>query len=88
METFGREKIGVVVKKAEDVVDAISDSFAHPQREGEIRRAMAQHVFHDPGRAAERIAGVVLHAAGLEKDLPTGVEVLTPTEALMANSTV
>ncbi len=75
LETYGR-RIGVVAEKASDVVPAIDDSLAHPQREGEIRRAVARQVFHDPGRATERIAGVVLHAAGLVPDLPEGVEIL------------
>jgi hypothetical protein len=80
LDTYGR-KVGVVVKRPEDVVDAVGDALAHPRRERELRRAMARHVFHDPGRATERVAGVVLHAAGLLPALPDGVEVLAPDPA-------
>jgi hypothetical protein len=67
-----------VVKKPGEVVAAIADSLAHPGREAEARRATVRHVFHDPGRATERAAGVVLHAAGLAPALPEGVEALRP----------
>jgi CDP-glycerol:poly(glycerophosphate) glycerophosphotransferase len=77
LETHGR-KGGVVVKKPGEVVAAIADSLAHPGREAEARRATVRHVFHDPGRATERAAGVVLHAAGLAPGLPEGVEALRP----------
>ncbi len=77
LDTYGR-KVGRVVERPEDVVGAVEDALAHPQREGELRRAMARHVFHGPGRATERVTGVVLHAAGLEPVLPDGVEVLEP----------
>ncbi|GMR04226.1 MAG: hypothetical protein BMS9Abin23_0117 [Thermodesulfobacteriota bacterium] len=76
LETYGR-KIGVVVKKSDDLALAVADSLAHPEREGEIRRAMARHVFHTPGRATENVAGVVLYAAGLARGLPDGVEVVS-----------
>ena len=72
LETHGR-KIGTLVHRPDQVVGAIEDAFAHPQREGEFRRAAAKHVFHDPGRATERVTGVVLYAAGLVPALPEGV---------------
>ncbi len=77
LDTYGR-KIGVVVKKPQDVVAAVADSLAHPQREADTRRQMARHVFHGPGRATERVAGVILHAADLAAELPNGVEILRP----------
>ena len=77
LHTYGR-KIGVVVRKGEDVLAAVADSLAHPKRESETRRAMARHVFHEPGKAAKKVAGVVLHATGLSGELPNGVEVLEP----------
>lgn len=84
LDTYGR-KIGVVVEKAAGVVAAVADSLAHPEREGPLRREVARTVFHDPGRATERVAGVVLHAAGLASELPEGVEVLNPgTTRLLA----
>lgn len=84
LDTYGR-RIGVVVQKPEQVVDAIADSLKHPQREGDIRREMARHVFFDPGRATDRVSGVVLHAAGLAPALPQGVEVLRPASAPAAS---
>jgi len=72
LETYGR-RIGAVATAA-DVVARVRDGLAHPDRERELRRAMARHVFWDPGRAAERVAGVVRHAAGLIDALPLGVE--------------
>lgn len=81
LDTYGR-KIGVVVKKPEELVAAVAESLAHPEREAAIRGAMARHVFYAPGRAADNVAGVVLHAAGLTPGLPDGVELLKPdTEA-------
>jgi len=72
LETYGR-RIGAIATAA-DVVERVGDGLAHPQREGELRRAMARHVFWDPGRAAERVAGVVRYAAGVIDGLPPGIE--------------
>ncbi len=76
LETHGR-KGGVTVKDPQEVPAAIADALAHPERGSEARRATALHVFHEPGRATERVAGVVLHAAGLAA-LPEGVTALQP----------
>ncbi len=81
LTTYGR-RIGTVVRDADDVVAAVEDCLQHPEREAEVRRAMARHVFHRPGRAAERVKGVVLHAAGLTPDLPADVELVRPVEGL------
>jgi hypothetical protein len=75
LTTYGR-KIGVVVEKPAGIVEAVADALAHPGRESPLRRRMAEHVFHRPGTVAERVAGVVLHAAGVEPHLPAGVEAL------------
>ncbi|MBI3857305.1 MAG: CDP-glycerol glycerophosphotransferase family protein [Planctomycetes bacterium] len=77
LDTHGR-KAGVVVGAPEGVVGAIADSFAHPGRGGEERRAMARDIFHDPGRATDRVTGVVLYAAGLAPSLPEGIVALEP----------
>ncbi len=79
LDTYGR-KIGVVVKKPDDLVAAVEDSLAHPERQAGIRRAMAEHVFYAPGKATENVLGVVLYAAGMAAGLPDGVEVLAPAE--------
>ncbi len=80
LESYGR-RIGVVVKDAADVTAAVADALSHPGRESGIRREVARQVFHDPGRATGRVAGVVLHAAGVEPRLPEGVEVVEPEGA-------
>lgn len=77
LETHGR-KSGVVVAGPEEAVAAIADGLAHPERESSQRRAAARDVFLDPGRATERVTGVVLHAAGLAPSLPEGVVELEP----------
>lgn len=77
LETHGR-KAGAIVRRPEDVVASVVDGLAHPSRESGLRLATARDIFHDPGRATERVAGVVLHAAGLEPSLPEGVLALEP----------
>ena len=76
LDSYGR-RIGAIAENAGQAIALVEASLKEPTREGEIRRAMARHVFHDPGRAVERVASVVLHAAGLEQDLPEGVEELS-----------
>lgn len=80
LETHGR-RIGQVVAGPGDVVAAVADGLARPERERAERRATAEHVFHDPGRATERTTAVVLHAAGLLPSLPPDLEVLRPEAA-------
>ena len=77
LDTHGR-KAGLIIERPEDVVGAISESFAHPERGSRERRAMARDIFHDPGRATDRVTGVVLHAAGLAPSLPEGIVALEP----------
>lgn len=72
LETHGR-KSGAVVAKPGEVVAAITEALAHPESRREERLATARNVFHDPGRATDRVTGVVLHAAGIESTLPDGV---------------
>lgn len=80
LETHGRA-IGSVVKGAGEVVGTVADAFAHPARERDRRRAMAAHVFHEPGRATDRTTAVVLHAAGLLPALPPDIQALQPEAA-------
>jgi ATP-binding cassette subfamily B protein len=72
--SYGR-KIGSVAATPDEVAQALANALADGAREAPLRRAMAEHVFHAPGQASERVAGVVRHAAGLG-ELPPGVEVL------------
>ena len=77
LDTYGR-RLGVVVQRPQDAVSVIADCLAHPDRESPLRSQAARHLFHAPGGGAERVAGVILHAAGGEADLPRGVEVVAP----------
>lgn len=82
LDTYGR-KIGRLVEQPEEVVAAVADGLAQPQREAELRRAMARHVFHEPGTATQRVTDVVRFAAGLVPELPHGVEVLNPASPVL-----
>lgn len=75
LETHGR-KIGTCITNPAEIVPAVRDALAHPARERETRRSMAQDIFHRPGHAAERVKSVILYASGAEDTLDSGVEVL------------
>jgi len=75
LNTYGR-KIGRLVSTPGGLESAIRNSLANPDREGEVRRRMAAHLFHAPGHAAGNVAAVVRYAAGMREDLPEGVVVL------------
>ena len=77
LDTYGR-KIGKVAHTPSEVVAIVQRSLADPDEEQRLRRAMAGHVFFDPGGAVERVAAVVRHAAGLQPRLPADIEVLMP----------
>jgi len=80
LDSYGR-LIGTIARNAGEAIELVEASLEAPDGAAEIRRAMARHVFHDPGRAVERVASVVLHAAGLEPSLPEGVEELVAPAA-------
>ncbi len=75
LDTYGR-RIGVVVPEGADPAAAVAEALADPGRESALRRAAAADVFHLPGSAAARVAGVILHATGVVDELPEGVRVL------------
>ncbi len=79
LDTYGR-KIGRLVSSPDELEAAIQDSLANPDREGEVRRRMARHLFHAPGKAALNVAGVVRYAAALAGAPPEGVVVLEANE--------
>ncbi|MFQ5427942.1 MAG: CDP-glycerol glycerophosphotransferase family protein [Thermodesulfobacteriota bacterium] len=79
LQTYGR-KIGRLVSEPAGLEAAIKDILANPHSEAEVRRAMAAHLFHDPGNAARNVAGVVRYAAGLAEALPEGVVTLETKE--------
>jgi hypothetical protein len=78
LDTYGR-RIGVIVDRPEAAPDVVADCLARPDRQQEVRRAMASHVFHAPGRATDNVVGTILYAAGLATALPTDVAVLEPS---------
>lgn len=77
LETHGRNT-GPVAGSPAEVVKAIGESLENPERYSDRRRAVADHVFYDPGRASGRVADVIRHAAGLLPSLPKEVEVIAP----------
>ena len=77
LTTYGR-RIGRLVGRPAELVREIDEALSHPATESKLRRAMARDVFHLPGGAAERVAGVVRWAAGTAATLPAEVEVLRP----------
>jgi len=76
LDTYGR-KLGRLVRSPDELVSTVDDALAHPEREAAVRRAAAGHLFHRPGSATARVAGVVRHAAGLG-ELPDDVEIVAP----------
>ena len=77
LETYGR-KIGRVVPGPAEIIGAVTEGLANPGQNAAIRRQAAAHLFHAPGAAAARVAGVVRHAAGLEATLPPDIEIVDP----------
>lgn len=77
LSTHGR-KIGGLARTPAEVIREIELGFEKPEMRGELRRATARDVFHDPGNASERVAAVVRWAAGLRPGLPPDVEVVRP----------
>lgn len=73
LETYGR-KLGRVARGPDDLLPLLEASLADPGRDAAVRRQAAAHLFHLPGQAAERVAAVIRHAAGLEAVLPRDVE--------------
>jgi hypothetical protein len=80
LQTYGRD-VGVVVPGPEQIVAQLQHSLAHPAEQRALRRAAAEHIFHRPGGAARRVAGVITFAAGLSAALPESIEVLAPEAA-------
>jgi hypothetical protein len=52
LDTWGR-KGGVTTKWPDEAVDAVAWSLAHPRHGAAVRRAMANDLFYNPGRATE-----------------------------------
>ena len=77
LSTHGR-RIGALARTADEVVAEIESGLARPEVRGDLRRATAAEVFHDPGGASERVAEVVRWAAGLRTELPPTIETLQP----------
>lgn len=60
LDTWGR-KGGAVVRWPDEAVDAVAAGLAHPERESEVRRAMAQDLFFNPGRATDAAVTWILN---------------------------
>ena len=52
LQTWGRQA-GMIVKKPENIVDTVGQSFADPNRFSDIRKAMAADIFYNPGCATD-----------------------------------
>ena len=52
LKTWGRHT-GIIAKTASEGVAAVEESLAQPERFAELRQAMAQDLFYNPGRATE-----------------------------------
>lgn len=52
LQTWGRRG-GVLVKTPDEIVQAVAESLAEPQRLSPVRRAIAQDLFFNPGRATD-----------------------------------
>lgn len=52
LDCWGR-RAGTIVSEPGQVVAALEDSLAHPERHGDVRRAMARDLFFHPGQATE-----------------------------------
>ncbi|MBI1784871.1 CDP-glycerol glycerophosphotransferase family protein, partial [Candidatus Sumerlaeota bacterium] len=62
-DTHGR-KVGKIVGGANELKEAIVDSLAHPETHSAERRATRDHIFHQPGNAAKRMAARLKELAG------------------------
>lgn len=69
MNTHGRG-MGRIVNGAEELAVAVKEEMAEPGRLSAKRRAAAQHIFHEPGGATERVASRLMQLAGYA---PSGV---------------
>jgi len=55
LDTWGR-RCGRVVEHGSEIVEAVSDSLNNPDRQSDIRMAMADDLFYNPGTATEKAA--------------------------------
>ncbi|MCH7597376.1 MAG: CDP-glycerol glycerophosphotransferase family protein, partial [Planctomycetes bacterium] len=71
MDTWGR-RAGIIVRKPELVLDAVDKSLADPSSHAEVRRAMADDLFYNPGRATdEAFDWVCNELAATVRSIPT-----------------
>ncbi len=61
--THGR-RMGRIIGEADELGPAVREELAEPGRLSAERQATAAHIFHDPGRATERMARRLLELAG------------------------
>ncbi|MFG0317393.1 MAG: CDP-glycerol glycerophosphotransferase family protein [Planctomycetota bacterium JB042] len=65
LETWGR-RAGWVVPGPDEVGDAVEHALAHPDEHREVRRALAEDLFHDPGNATDRAIRAILDLLELQ----------------------
>ncbi|MFG0318475.1 MAG: CDP-glycerol glycerophosphotransferase family protein, partial [Planctomycetota bacterium JB042] len=65
LDTWGR-KAGHVVRGVGEMTAEIERRLDDPSEKGEIRRALAEDLFHQPGRATANAAAAILEEVGLE----------------------
>ena len=64
LDTWGR-RAGTVVRWPDEAVSAVDKGLASPDAGGEVRRAMAEDLFYNPGRAVDAAEEWVLSELGL-----------------------
>lgn len=65
LDTWGR-KAGILVKNADELKEAVKNSFKNPNEKSGIRRSMAEDMFYDPGRATQRAVEEIYKLLNIE----------------------
>ncbi|MFH0946493.1 MAG: phytase [Planctomycetota bacterium] len=65
LETWGRQG-GEIAKEPAELRELVPQLLANPEQKSEIRRRIAQDLFHDPGRATERAVAALYEEMDLE----------------------
>jgi hypothetical protein len=63
LSTWGR-RAGIIVRDPKDVVAAVESGLQHPEKQSDLRQAMAQDLFFNPGRATPAAIDWILRNFG------------------------